>query len=82
MTSPPSRHAPLHAQALLASAGYGPRGWRAPVLPQTVSAAQGRVTGIVLVATRAIKHGEELLQNYRLNPGGPRPEWWVWAHQA
>lgn len=37
----------------------------------------GVVRLLVLVSTRAIKDGEELLQNYRMNPHVLRPEWWV-----
>ncbi len=37
----------------------------------------GVVRLLVLVSTRAIKDGEELLQNYRMNPHVVRPDWWV-----
>jgi len=36
----------------------------------------GRAPGIALVATRAIRDGEEILQNYRLNPNVPQPPWY------
>ncbi len=38
----------------------------------------GVVRLLVLVATRAVRDGEELLQNYRMNPHVARPEWWGW----
>ncbi len=40
---------------------------------------QGKLTvrGLALVATRGIKDGEELLQNYRLNPHATRPAWYT-----
>lgn len=50
----------------------------------------GVVRLLVLVATRGLKDGEELLQNYRMNPHVRRPDWWVegragragWGHGA
>ncbi len=35
------------------------------------------IRGIALIATRTIRDGEEVLQNYRLNPYVPRPVWYV-----
>ncbi len=35
------------------------------------------VRGLALVATRQVQDGEELLQNYRLNPHAPRPAWYT-----
>ncbi|GIL88860.1 hypothetical protein Vretifemale_16784, partial [Volvox reticuliferus] len=40
-----------------------------------------KVRLLVLVATRALRDGEELLQNYRMNPNVTRPEWYV-VHDA
>ncbi|GFR44470.1 hypothetical protein Agub_g5733 [Astrephomene gubernaculifera] len=37
----------------------------------------GVVRLLVLVSTRALREGEELLQNYRMNPHVTRPEWYV-----
>ncbi|PNW86427.1 hypothetical protein CHLRE_02g086076v5 [Chlamydomonas reinhardtii] len=41
----------------------------------------GVVRLLVLVATRGLKDGEELLQNYRMNPHVRRPDWYV-VHDA
>lgn len=46
--------------------------------PQDLLEGQtGTVSGLALVATRTIRDGEELLQNYRLNPALPRPDWYT-----
>lgn len=55
------------------------------VAPNDLSVARGGTTpdkvvpGLAFVATRPIKHGEELLVNYRLNPGviGGLPKWYA-----
>ncbi|KAG1676909.1 hypothetical protein FOA52_014785 [Chlamydomonas sp. UWO 241] len=39
--------------------------------------AASTVRGLALVATRTLHDGEELLQNYRLNPRGPQPSWYT-----
>ncbi|KXZ47643.1 hypothetical protein GPECTOR_34g802 [Gonium pectorale] len=41
----------------------------------------GVVRLLVLVATRGLRDGEELLQNYRMNPHVARPDWYV-VHDA
>ncbi|GLC36632.1 hypothetical protein PLESTM_000483100 [Pleodorina starrii] len=48
---------------------------------ELLSPPGGVVRLLVLVATRGLRDGEELLQNYRLNPHVARPDWYV-VHDA
>ncbi|GAX79643.1 hypothetical protein CEUSTIGMA_g7084.t1 [Chlamydomonas eustigma] len=49
------------------------RAWCQELLPGKPAC---KARGIALIATKFIKDGEEILQNYRLNPWGPRPLWY------